>query len=112
MLTPEDDNKAYNNSKDLVRVRVPPGFENLCLLCDVQGHRDGNADARKYEGAWKCGAIHTDQKVQTPRCLAIRDHFTSLSSHVSVSGSTQAADYPEPGTKRVAHVVVDLSSGD
>lgn len=127
--SPEDDNEAYHNSKYLVRVRVPPVVENLCLLCDVQSHCNGNADARKDEGAWKCRAIHTDQKMQTPCCLAIRDHFASLFLCVSAEGSTQALDYPERGTKRVAHnhmhgrttVVVlqsynkltcDLSSGD
>ena len=47
--SPEDHNKAYHNSKNLVRVRVPPVFENLCLLCDVQGHCDSNANTREEE---------------------------------------------------------------
>ena len=63
MHSPEDNDKAYNNSKYLVRVRVPPVPEKLCLFCDIQGDCYGHAHARKDEGAWERRAVNSDQKV-------------------------------------------------
>ena len=74
LFLPEDDDKSNNKSKDVVWVRVPPVVVQLSFFGEIQGYRDRRADDGEKQGARECRAVHSQQKVQTPRGLAVRDH--------------------------------------
>ncbi len=74
LFLPEDDDKPNNKSKDVVWVWVPPVVIQLSFFGEIQGYCNRCADDGEDQGARECRAVHSQQKVQTPCGLAIRDH--------------------------------------
>lgn len=74
LFLPEDDDKPNNKSKDVVWVWVPPVVVQLSFFGEIQGYRNRRADDGEDQGARECRAVDSQQKVQTPCGLAIRDH--------------------------------------
>ena len=74
LFLPEDDDKPNNKSKDVVWVRVPPVVVQLSFFGEIQCYRNRRAEDGENQGARECRAVQPQQKVQTPRGLAIRDH--------------------------------------
>ena len=77
LFLPEDNDKPNNKSKDVVWVRVPPVVVQLSFFGEIQGYRDRSAEDGENQGARECRAVQSQQKVQTPSGLTIRDHSVS-----------------------------------
>ncbi len=104
LFLPEDDDKPNNKSKDVVWVRVPPVVVQLSFFGEIQGYRDGSADDGEDQGARECRAVHSQQKVQTPCGLAIRDHYRPGSR------ATRCLDLPKGKPSRSTNGVLDGSA--